>query len=369
MQIGILTYYGVFNHGALLQANALKTVLQSLGHECAFLQFNRNYDMIPQNQVHKYNISLKSVGLYFIYLKNKGIRNTVYNLKKNRVLNLYRKTSLPICGMYTEFSGDVVVIGSDEVFSLEIGINPFLYGHSLMVDHVISYGASFGPTTLEQVEKLRCDRLIASGLSYMNAVSIRDQNSADIVQALTGKTPEIVCDPVILYGYEAEIKEYIPPVQNYILIYSYENNLNTQEEVSAIRAYAKEHGFHVYAAAYYHGWCDKNIQATPTELLGWVRHATLVITDTFHGAVLALICETPMIVRLRENRNKLAFLMEQYDLAGRVLDDFSKLHDIAEQAVDFAHVKDVMEEQKKKSLNFLKTALNGGKRRKSDDSD
>ena len=30
MKIGILTYYGVHNHGAVLQANALKSVLQKM---------------------------------------------------------------------------------------------------------------------------------------------------------------------------------------------------------------------------------------------------------------------------------------------------------------------------------------------------
>lgn len=86
MNVGILTYYGVFNHGAVLQANALKTVINSMGHNCDFIQFNRNYDMIPQEQVKKYNISVKSIFLYAQYLKKKGIKNTVYNLKKNVVL-------------------------------------------------------------------------------------------------------------------------------------------------------------------------------------------------------------------------------------------------------------------------------------------
>ena len=34
-------------------------------------------------------------------------------------------------GKYEEFTGDLAVIGSDEVFSLEIGVNPFLYGNEL----------------------------------------------------------------------------------------------------------------------------------------------------------------------------------------------------------------------------------------------
>lgn len=39
MKIGILTYYGVHNHGAVLQANALRQVLLNKGHDCGFLEF------------------------------------------------------------------------------------------------------------------------------------------------------------------------------------------------------------------------------------------------------------------------------------------------------------------------------------------
>ncbi|GIC73081.1 hypothetical protein LFLT20_00850 [Limosilactobacillus fermentum] len=45
MKIGILTYYGVHNHGAVLQANALKSVLQKIGHEVSFVSFERNYGL------------------------------------------------------------------------------------------------------------------------------------------------------------------------------------------------------------------------------------------------------------------------------------------------------------------------------------
>lgn len=46
MEIGILTYYEIYNHGAILQANALKTILESFNCNVSFLTFQRNYDMI-----------------------------------------------------------------------------------------------------------------------------------------------------------------------------------------------------------------------------------------------------------------------------------------------------------------------------------
>ena len=64
MKIGILTYYGVHNHGAVLQANALRTYLTNKGHEVVFLTFERNYDFIPKNNAKKYQGGLSSIPFY-----------------------------------------------------------------------------------------------------------------------------------------------------------------------------------------------------------------------------------------------------------------------------------------------------------------
>ena len=72
MQVGILTYYGVHNHGAVLQANALKSVLQKLGHEVSFLSFERSYEYISAEQTKKYKIGLRSVPYYFKFSRRRG---------------------------------------------------------------------------------------------------------------------------------------------------------------------------------------------------------------------------------------------------------------------------------------------------------
>ncbi len=90
MKIGILTYYGVHNHGAVLQANALKTVLERKGHECGFLEFERSYSNISQQQANKYKIGLGSIGFYAKYMMEKGIGNILYNVSKKRTLGKFR---------------------------------------------------------------------------------------------------------------------------------------------------------------------------------------------------------------------------------------------------------------------------------------
>ena len=356
MQIGILTYYGVHNHGAVLQANALKTVLNSMGHECGFLEFERSYASIPQQQAKKYKLGVGSIPFYFRYLWEKGIGNIALNISKKRTLGAFRDENLPMIGSYEAFEGDLVVIGSDEEFSLEIGVNPFLYGNGLRAKHVISYAGSFGPTTYEDIQKQDQQKMIADGLQHVDAVSVRDQNSQDIIRRLAGIKAELVCDPVILYGYENEMRSFSPPMKDYILIYAYDKNLNAASEYEPIKAYAARQGLRVVSVGFYHKWC-KSVNADPIELLGWIRNAKLIVTDTFHGAVMSIICNTPAAVKLRGNQNKLRFLLSEYGLTGRIISDFTELESVAGQAVDFHAVNAAVEARRSASMRYLIESL------------
>lgn len=356
MRIGILTYYGVHNHGAVLQANALKTVLNSMGHECGFLEFERNYANISQQQAKKYKLGLDSIPFYLQYLQEKGIGNIAYNIGKKRTLADFRAKNLPMIGRYEAFDGDLAVIGSDEVFSLEIGVNPFLYGNGLRAKHVISYAGSFGPTTYEDIQKQNQQAMISAGLRHMDAISVRDQNSQDIISRLIGTKVELVCDPVILYGYENEMRSFSPPMKDYILIYAYDKNLNAASEYEPIKAYAAKQGLRVVSVGFYHKWC-KSVNAEPIELLGWIRNAKLIVTDTFHGAVMSIICNTPAAVKLRGNQNKLQFLLAEYGLTERIVSDFSELERVANQAVDFNAVNSAVQKRRSTSMQYLVESL------------
>lgn len=356
MKIGILTYYGVHNHGALLQANALRQVLLHMGHTCGFLSFERDYSNIPAEQANKYKMGLGSILFYGKYLLDKGINNIWYNIQKKKTLDQFRRLNIPMIGNYQVFNGDVIVIGSDEVFSLEIGVNSFLYGNGLPVKHALSYAGCFGPTTYKEVVKQNQKDMICHGLHQLDAVSVRDENSLETVKEVADIDATLVCDPVILYGYKKEMNSFIPPEKDYILVYSYDKNMNNPEEYIYIKDYAKKHHLKIFSVGYYHSWC-KSVNVSPIELLGWVKHASLVVTDTFHGSVLSIICSTPVIVKLRGNQNKLRFLLSEYGLLNRVMSDFSELEQVTKQEIDFSVVNQVVEERRQASMQFLETAL------------
>ncbi len=359
MKIGILTYYGVHNHGALLQAFALQNVLESFGNSVEFLTFRRNYDNIPSGNEKKYQIGISSIPFFIDYLNENGIGTFKYNYMKRKKLNSFRNEKLKLGKRYSDCEVDSICIGSDEVFAIDVGINPFFYGHCLKNKNVFSYAGSFGQTTLKDIYNAGCDNLISSGLNSMKSIGVRDINSYQIAEKLSGKKPELLCDPVLLYGYKSEI-ENITHSNNskpYILIYSYDKNMNKPNEISAIRSFAKSKGLKIYSVGYYHKWCDKNIAVSPIELLDWFKNAEFVITDTFHGSVISIITNSPFAAFVRNNANKLVFLLEQHGISDRIIKDFSGLNEIYGKKIDYSAVNQKVEENREKARNFLKKAL------------
>ena len=357
MKIGILTYYGVHNHGAVLQANGLQQVLLGMGHDVSFLTFERSYEYISKEMTHKYKISLNSIPFYWNYMFQKGLGNILYNFKKRGILKKYRNTSLKMGVPYDAFDGDVVIIGSDEVFSIEVGYNQMMYGYNLKPKHIVSYAGSFGPTTIKEIENKGKTTCIRDGLNTFDAISVRDMNSHDIIEQLCNLEVSLVCDPVILYGYDKEKLEFKPKETNYIVVYAYDNRMNDPEEVRAVIEFARAHNYKVYSVGYYHKWCDKSINATPSQLLGWIKNAELTITDTFHGSVMSIICGTPMAVKVRDNANKLTYLLAEYGLSERIMNSFDELDKVSEKIIDFDKVNNRLNEVRKKSFHFLMSAI------------
>lgn len=365
MKYGIITHYDVHNHGALLQLNGLKQVLKGLGIDSYALQFDKNYDFMGHEWKAKYEIGIKSVGIYIKYLKDKGFSQFLYNYKKRKTLNVFRKSANLIGDYYTEGGEyDGVVVGSDEVFALHTGPTPAFFGHALPSKKVFAYGGCFGPTTIEEIDRLHCRAFVESGLKSMCGLGMRDQNSVKIGAELTGSQPELVCDPVILYGYEQELKGKERPMQEkYMVVYSYDNYMNEPHEVEAIMSYAKNNKLKVVSPGFLHKWSDKSVNVDPIELLNWFQHAECVVTNTFHGCVMSIITGRDMAVKARkgtathDNANKLLNLMQEYEILDRKIDDTMQLDEIFSRKVNWEATNRQIIERRAKSLDYLKRMI------------
>lgn len=366
MKAGIITHYDVHNHGAHLQLYALVQCLNTLGFDAKALRFQKNYDFMGGAETgKKYNISLHSIPTYIKYLFENGIDKTLYNVKKRQELAAFRQTHNLVGDYYSEAKDlDVVVIGSDEIFSVEAGPNPWYYGIGVPCNKQISYAASFGPTSLEQIEGHNVESLVNAGLSQLKSIAVRDQNSADLVKHFTGEEPSIVCDPVLLYEFSDQINQNAisqfmkTQKERYCIVYSYDYNMNDKKTVEAIKDYARKRGLKIFSVGYFHRWCDKSINLDPLDVFKWFSCADMVFTDTFHGSVISLATGTQFISQIRGNGNKLSFLLEQYGVSERKVENFSTIEKIAAEPIDYERVIKKKMDIRKESMQYLVEALN-----------
>ena len=360
-QAGIITHYDVHNHGALLQLTALIKVLATKGIEAKALQFDKNYDFLGHKLKAKYDISLKSFKIYMKYLAEKGAGHTIYNYKKYRTLGKYKTANRLLGDYYSESDAlDAVIVGSDEVFALHTGPTPVFFGHCLPSDTVVSYAGSFGPTTYDDICRLHAEAFVRSGIEAMKGVTVRDGNSADVVERLTGNRPPVVVDPVLLYGYKDEIKDLAAPKEkDYLLVYSYDNRMNSPEEIKAIKEYAASRGLRTLSPGFYHKWCDYNIDVDPIALLAYFKNASGVVTDTFHGSVMSLITGADFVAKTREsNHLKLANLLREYGVEDRIINDWKELAVTMEKPMDYEKIEEEIERRRNESMAHLHKMLN-----------
>jgi len=351
MRIGILTHYEVNNQGAQLQMYALSEFLRSLGHEVVILTYEKNFDLVPEAGL-KNNVSIKSVPYYLKnYLLDKGVGLFTHNALKYEKLKTFRNKQY-IFEQYDSNDLDAVIIGSDEVFSIDVGINKMMYGIGLNAERVIAYAPAFGKATIADLKDNHCYEMIRDGLSGFTALSARDTHTQEMIYELTGRKAPIVGDPVILMDFDR-----LPVYKNsikkpYVLVYSYDANMKDPKEYEAIQTFAKRHHLLTVSAGTYHKWCDINVTCDPLEWIQYFRDAEFIITDTFHGFVTSLKTRRPFALYVRNTINpfKMRSLMEQTDTSEREFNEFSfaNLERIYSEKLDYDHIE--------KRIDSLKTA-------------
>lgn len=360
MRIGILTHYEVNNQGAQLQMYALSGFLRSLGHETVILTYTKNFDLLPDESL-KNNVSLKSVPYYLKnYLIDKGPGLFVHNALKYERLKQFRN-KLYTYEPYDSSDLDAVIIGSDEVFSIDVGINKMMYGIGLRAERIIAYAPAFGKATIDDLKKNKCYELISKGLSGFTSLSARDVHTQEMILEMTGRMAPVVCDPVILMDFDR-----LPVSKNkikkpYLLVYSYDSNMKEPEEYEPIMSFAKENNLLTVSAGTYHKWCDINVTCDPVEWVQYFRNAEFVITDTFHGFVTSLKIKRPFALYVRNAINpfKMRSLMEQTDTADREFKEFSvnTLEQIFRKPIDYEHVDSKLNVLKNAGESYLLNAL------------
>lgn len=353
MRVGILSMQEVKNYGSFLQAFSLKRKIEDLGHQCEFINIvpGRQIGNYKQDRFHKIKLLIERAWGWDFHKR----LSTIYKFQTR-----FSKEFLPALGVSKDAGKghfDIVVIGSDEVFNCSqmtwFGFSPQLYGDGLDADKVISYAASFGATTLNSLQEMGVKEEVARMLGNFTQISVRDENSMEVVQQLTGTRPLLHVDPTFLLDFS----QFVPQTQhegNYIIVYSYPGRISDPDEIDSIKNFAKRKGLRLLSIGHYFPWCDDVVVPTPFEVLSWFRDAAYVVTDTFHGSVFSIKFNKKFCTIVRQmNTNKLSYLLQQFGLENRIVSDMNKLADILDAEIDYNPINDIITQEMKRSMDYL----------------
>lgn len=368
MKIGILTLPLNINYGGILQAYALQTVLERMGHQVSVFNKRKEYPL-PKK---RFLVYLKRfVWHYILRKKNIHVFEEQYQAKVYPVTaqNTLAFVETYIHTDYTELSHlnatdfDALIVGSDQIWRpqyykpIENAYLDFAVGWSVKR---IAYAASFGTDHWEYSprQEAQCKDLARN----FEAVSVRESGAVEMVKKHFGIKAEHVVDPTLLL----EKEDYIQLIERGntnksmgdLLVYVLDE---TTEKQAFINKIAQDYGlvpFRVNSRA--ENWqapLQERIQPPVEQWLRGFYDAKVIITDSFHACVFSIIFQKPFMVFGNPARglSRLKSLLEPLGLMNNIISSDSK--DNASCNVNYQHVEQEIKKYKEKSLDFLHSAL------------
>lgn len=364
-KVGILSMQRIKNYGSFLQAYALKNIIEEFGHSVEMVDYHVEKPVIIDNsKTSKLSKGINALKgeepliqkIQYIYHKN------MFDKKYFKYLNLSKEKN------YNP-SLDTLVIGSDEVFNCiqsnsNVGYSLELFGKNNNAKKVITYAASFGNTTVDKLNKYRKNNEIKGLLKKIDAISVRDKNSGDIVKTLTNKEVFFHLDPVLIYDYAN--RNIIPDIkinEKYILIYAYSGRIS-REESDYIRNLAKEKKLKVYSVGGAQKCADKFIDCSPFEVFSYFKNAEFVITDTFHGSIFSIVTHKNFVTLVRKshgenygNEEKLTDLLDRLKLLHRMVYNYKEIQNKLKEDINFNIVEEILAVERNKARKYLEEEL------------
>lgn len=372
MKIGILTLPLHTNYGGILQAYALKTSLEKLGHEVLLIDTDfkkksklrvlkeKIKNVIKKNPVITENIKINKIKYktFLTYIKPfiiKNIKNITSTFTNPKTIEKEIKI----------YNFDAYIVGSDQIWNpkyfnhIDIAFFSFIQsGNPLR----ISYAPSFGGDTwgFSQEKEKICKDLIKK----FNAVSVREDSGVELCQKYLDTNATWVLDPTLLL-YPEDYLKIVPKSQikkiQTLFIYILDKTVDKNNIVTAVSNYFNltphELDFEEYEQPIPIECCTK---ATVED---WIRNfyeAEFIVTDSFHGTVFSILFNKPFysIINIKRGATRFQSLLKSFNLEDRMLSSFEDLNNSnLNREIDWESVNKILEDKRKISNSFLSKAL------------
>jgi hypothetical protein len=369
MKIGILTYHRAHNYGALLQAYALRSFLEKIGHNVEFVDYwpdyhKEEYKILSIKVIKKYSWLGRVkflTGFIIGFSRIIKRRNGYIRFMKLR-LNLTDKTKF---NKATEIdsSYDVIIYGSDQIwrkqklFSCQ-GFDEIYFGSRLKnVQKRISYAASMGEIDLDNNDLA----FIKDHLNNFDAISVREENLKETISKI-GFNSILALDPVFFLNKNewSKIACNKPSIQRekYIFFYQLNNSIEAELLVNNLKNELKCKVVEIQGEVAPFCFGKRYFQtACPEHFLSLIKNAEFVVSTSFHGVAFSVIFEKQFYaLGLDNNSGRVQTLLSSLSIGNRYLQNIDNI-DFKEQ-INYSKVKEELNNLINISALFIQNSLN-----------
>lgn len=367
MKIDIITRHSVPNYGSILQSYATQKAIENLGHESEIIDYTRYEERYQNlaNTLMKGKKWEKNFLLKFIY---RAIQTPNY-AKMYKTFSKYRKGFLKETeqeyGSIKELvenppKADIYCSGSDQIWG-KIGTADYDEAYFLEFakgKKCISYAASFGKTELNKELDKNLNRL----MEKYSKILVREESAKKLLQNKNIKNVEQVLDPTFLLSTE-EWKELAKKgkssKQKYILIYQLHDNKEFNKYAKEFAKKKKMKLLRISPSLYHCARSGKLVYLpTQYDFLAYFANAEYILTDSFHATVFSIIFNKKFIDVLPSNKTgtRIESILKVFNIKNRILKQYDDFESI-DESINYKQVNEIMKEEREKSLQLLKNAI------------
>ena len=381
-RVAIAGIYEKINYGTVLQCFALQKALEANQIDAKVINRKGIQKEISRNRrryyrQHAVDISLykAKLGLVFHILRQKADKKFAAEMaQRKNAFSAFVQEYISFTDAIANFSAltqfcksvDSVLVGSDQLW-LPVNLYGDFYTLSFVPDGVkrLSYATSFGISNMMEKER----KIAQTFLQKMDWITVREKSGQKLVQELTSRDADLVCDPTILFTAD-EWDRYIPSAklknipEKYIFCYFLGKNRESREFA---RDLSRKTGLPIVALRHMDEFIDFDeafgdiapYNAGPAEFIDLIRNAEYVCTDSFHGTVFSILYNREFFTFFRHSaksrfstNSRIESLLSVAELQERLITDNSievKLTD----RIDYTAVDKRMQKFREASKKIL----------------
>lgn len=369
MKISTITCHNVYNHGALLQAWALATYLQSEGFHTSIIDYQPDYlrghyDLVLRNSKFDHPIIkqlylLAKIPSWLRSLKRKKSFDTFFDRYIRPLLESVLYLNYDVLKSNPP-EADVYIAGSDQIWNTRFnnGKDPAFYlDFGGDETRRISYAASFA------TEKLigGVEEFVKEKLEKFDAISVRENSGLQILNSLHLCGTQVL-DPVFLLDAEAWLSHIGNtldklPDHPYILVYDTLKTDDLSRLVSRLKILTKMKAYTInsehtdVADSRY-----KNIG--PDGFLHLIANASMVISNSFHATAFSIIFKRDFFVVDRPDglNRRMKDLLDMLQLGDRYVN--SNVSDaVLTSSIKYNETQEFLNSRIEDSKRWLKQSL------------